>query len=79
MALKDYLNKNFVHDSLGKVEVMAVEENSRTKVIVNVIDRGKGWNETKRKYTGVNISTGWYRGENREFGNIDIVHIKTLK
>lgn len=79
MALKDYLNKEFVHDSLGKVEVMAVEENSRTKVIVKVIDRGEGWDKTKRKYTGVNISTGWYRGENREFGNIDVVHIKTLK
>lgn len=79
MAIKDYLNKEFIHDTLGKVEVIDVEKDSRTKVIVRVIDRGKGWNETKRKYTGVNISTGWYRGENRQFGNVDVVHIKTLK
>lgn len=79
MVIKEYLGKEFVHDSLGKVEVMAVEDNSRTKVIVKVIDRGKGWDETKRKYIGVKVSTGWYRGENRQFGNVDVVHIKTLK
>lgn len=79
MLIRDSIGKTFLHDSLGKVEVMAVEEKSRTKVIVKVLDRGKGWNEEKQKYTGVRISTGWYRGENRQFGNVDVVHIKTLK
>ena len=78
MALKDYLNKQFMQDDLGLVEVISIAPKSRTMVAVKVLDRGKGWNEAKQRYTGVRISTGWYRGENREYENVDTVHINTL-
>jgi len=78
MALKDYLNKRYMHNDLGLIEVISVAPKSRTKVAVKILDRGKGWDENKQRYKGVRISTGWYRGENREYGNVDIVHINTL-
>lgn len=78
MSLKKYLNKEFLHDSLGKVKVVDVVNNSRTRLIVSILDRGKGWSNEAGKYKGVRIKTGWYRGQNREYNNLDVVHKNTL-
>lgn len=79
MAIKDYLNKKFIQDNLGLVKVVSIAPKSRTQVAVKVLDKGKGWDKTKKIFKGVRTSTGWYRGENREYDNVDTVHIKTLK
>ena len=67
------------HDTLGKVSVDSVHKSSRVLVEVTCIDRGKGYNEITGTYKGVKIRTGWYRGENRDFGHKDIAHINQLK
>jgi len=63
-------------------------DNSRTLVEVTCIDRGKGWNGITQNYKGVKShgvdhegkkTSGWERGENKQFGFKDIVHIKTLR
>jgi hypothetical protein len=79
MSLSEKIGKRFTHDTLGKVQVVAVVEKSRTKVQVSILDRGKGYNKKTKKYSGVRNSVGWYRGQNRQYGNVDEVHIKTLK
>tara|TARA_R110000851_G_scaffold330328_2_gene503049 strand:- start:434 stop:697 length:264 start_codon:yes stop_codon:yes gene_type:complete len=79
MTAKESVGKTFAHHNLGTVKVFRVEENSRTKVEVAILDRGKGYDPIKRRYKGYNNSVGWMRGENREFGKMDVVHIKTLK
>lgn len=79
MSLEVYLNKEYMHDNLGLVEVVSIEPKSRTKVAVKILNRGKGFDEKTQRYKGVRISTGWYRGENRQYGDLDIVHINTLK
>lgn len=83
MKPSDFVGKVCIHDQLGRVTVDSVVEKSRTMVNVTVIQRGKGWDEIKQKHTGYNpkgLSGGvWARGENREFGNKDFVHIKTLR
>lgn len=88
MALKDYLNKEYLHDDLGRVEVVSVAPNSRTKVAVKCLDRGEGWCEKTQSYIGVTekyinhrgeTCTSWYKGKNKQYGFVDTVHIKTLK
>jgi len=79
MSLKSKIGKRFEHDSLGKVEIVGVEENSRTKVLVKILERGEGYDESTNKYKGVRTKSGWFRGENKQYGTIDVVHIKTLK
>jgi len=66
------------HQVLGKVCVDRVHAQTRTKVEVTVLDRGKGYNEIKETYTGVKVKKGWYRGENREYGTKHVVHINEL-
>lgn len=73
------IGKTCTHPNLKLVTVDGVHENSRVLVDVTVIDRGKGYNDIKQRYTGIRISTGWYRGENRDFGNKDFVHHHSLK
>ena len=75
---RQLVGKVRTHSQLGKVTVNKVHEGSRVFVDVTVIDRGKGWNKERQAYTGHTNSVGWMRGENREFGNKDTVHIKTL-
>lgn len=79
MAISDIIGKKFTHDDLGNVEVVGVVDNSRTKVLVSILDKGKGYNEKTGTYKGYKNSVGWMRGENREYGNVDEVHFKTLK
>lgn len=73
-----YVGKVLKHPDLGNVTVDSTHEGSRVLVDVSVIDRGKGWNEIKQTYTGHKNSVGWMRGENRQFGHKDVVHINTL-
>lgn len=87
MRTDNYIGKVLNHPQLGKVTVDSKVANSRTMVEVTVIDRGEGWNELKQRYTGVTKhgvdfkgrkTTSWQRGENKQFGHKDIVHINTL-
>jgi hypothetical protein len=66
------------HATLGKVTVDSINNGSRVMVNITVIDRGKGYDEVSGTYKGVRIRTGWYRGENRQFGHKDTAHIKEL-
>lgn len=67
------------HTTLGKVTVDSIHNDSRVMVNITVIDRGRGYDEISGSYKGVRIRTGWYRGENRQFGHKDVIHIKELK
>lgn len=74
-----FVGKIKIHDTLGKVSVDSVHNNSRVLVNITIMDRGKGYNEISGTYKGVRTKTGWYRCQNREFGNKDVTHIKHLK
>lgn len=76
-ASQKYLNKTFTHPELGTIIVDSI--NSRVRVNITCIDRGKGWNEREQRYTGYKNSVGWMRGENRQYLAKDTVHINTLK
>lgn len=76
-------NEKFVgkiksHPVLGKVSVNRVHAETRTKVEVTCLDRGKGWCEITEKYKGVKCKSGWFRGENKGFGTKHVVHINEL-
>lgn len=74
-----YLDKELHCTNIGLVRVIEKVTNSRTKVIVKEIDRGLGYDETKKRYVGVKINYSWYRGENFDYGRIHEVHINELK
>lgn len=59
-------------------EFVRMAENSRTMVVVKDIDRGEGWNENRKRYDGVKINKGWYRGANYSYGEEHTVHISQL-
>lgn len=59
-------------------QIIKMVEGSITKVIVKDIERGQGWCENTRSYKGVNTGSGWYRGENKGFGDELEVHIKDI-
>ncbi|MCK5342975.1 MAG: hypothetical protein KAR20_06205 [Candidatus Heimdallarchaeota archaeon] len=74
------IGKTFDHKKFGKVQVIECVERSQTKVVVEQIDRGRGWDEELQIYTGWKTSTGdWSRGQNYGFGKCDTVHINELK
>ena len=75
---KDYIGKEFAHSRLKKVLVTSAIEGTRVFVDVQCIDKGAGWNETKKRYTGHKNTAGWMRGENREFGTSHRVNINEL-
>lgn len=77
--IEKIIGKKMTHSQLGKVQVKSRKPNSRVIVIVEVIDRGKGWDEKTQTYKGHKNSVGWMRGENRHFGCTDEVHINSLK
>lgn len=76
--LKEYVLKTYTHPVLGKVEVLRVVPKSRTLLEVQVVDKGEGWNQEKKKYTGIRKGSGWVRGQNYDEGHIDEVHHKDL-
>lgn len=77
------INTVMKHDKLGNVLILSKKPNSRTIYNVEQIDRGAGWDDEKQIYTGhsAKFKTGvkWARGENKEFGKLQDVHIKELK
>ena len=80
MKIED-LSKNtlYSHDSYGTVEFLRKEkENSKKMVVVKCVERGRGWDETYKKYTGIKTKCGWYLGKNRYYNQEFIVNIKNL-
>ena len=67
-----------------KGEIVSKVKKSRTKVIVKILERGEGWDDTFKKYTGVSqtnekgIVTGWSRGENHDYKDKVERHIKEV-
>lgn len=53
----------------GLFKVMSQVKGSRTKFICKDIDKGPGWDKDLRRYVGVNVPNGWYRGENYGYGD----------
>ncbi len=41
-------------------------------------DRGKGWNEETKSYTGVKKNNSWCRGQRMDFGKVIECNIKNL-
>jgi hypothetical protein len=74
-----YVGKVYVHKTLGKVTVDNIHESSRVLVDVTSVDRGEGWDEIRQTYKGVKRTNGWFRGENKQFGHKDVVHINELQ
>ena len=72
-----FVGKTFKHPSLGLVIVDSSQ--SRVKVNVTCIDRGRGWDDVKQKYVGYKNSMGWMRGQNQQYLHKDIVHINSLE
>ena len=50
----------------------------RTKLILEDIYRGPGWDESKEKYVGIQKPGGWFRGQNYAFGQEMTIHVKEL-
>lgn len=80
---KPIVNIIMYHPKLGNVLILSKKPNSRTVYSVEQVDRGKGWNEVKQTYTGFKFKLKdgirWNRGENKDFGKVQDVHIKELK
>lgn len=72
------IGKVFYHPDLIKVKVLGRIPKSRTKVEVQVVDRGKGWDEKSQSYKGVKYPNGWGRHQNREYGHKDVIDFRTL-
>lgn len=77
--LDKFVGKNYKHPKLGEVVVLKKIPKSRTKLGVKVVDKGVGWNSSKKSYTGVKKPGGWMRGQNYGEGNIEEVHYEELK
>lgn len=78
MNTKNLIGQIMNHLDLGKVKVVSCINRSRTLVEVEILDKGKGWDEQSQSYKGHTNKIGWMRGENRECGNLDVVHRKEL-
>lgn len=70
--------KQVRHSTGGKYKIIGFTPKSRTMVEIEDIDRGAGWDEDTQTYIGVKTKGGWFRGENKGFGDRHIVHRKTL-
>ena len=62
-----------------KVEFVEMKPKSRTKCLVKLKERGKGWDESTNSFKGINTKTGWIRGERKDFNQVIECHIKNLK
>ena len=52
---------------------------SRTKCLVKLKEKGKGWDESTKSFKGIKSKTGWTRGERKDFNQVIECHIKNLK
>ena len=66
--IKDLIGKEAMLDD-QKVLVLKKVDGTRTKVLVQYIDRGKGWDEKSQSYKGIKTHDGWQRGQNYRYGN----------
>jgi len=73
------LNDIVTINGKGKYEIICQAENSRVRFEVKDIDRGPGWNERTKEYTGIKTSRGWYLGRNYCYGEMYTIHQKFLK
>lgn len=71
-----FVGKTFNHPHYGVVIVDSID--GRVRVNITCIDKGRGWDEIKQRYTGYKNSVGWMRGENKQYLDKDTVHINTL-
>lgn len=78
-ANEKFLDKELLTQHYGLVQVLGTVKDSRVKLRVKEIDRGKGWNEKLKTYTGVKSRHGWVRGENPNFGEIHEIHINEIE
>lgn len=78
--------EKYNHTQLGRVKIIGREEGTVTKLIVESIDRGPGFDKKTESFKGVKrtfikngeVCSNWNRGENREFGTQHVVHKKDL-
>ncbi|MCB1711873.1 MAG: hypothetical protein KDH96_05180 [Candidatus Riesia sp.] len=89
------IGKTMLHPQLGKVEVLSLEPNSRTRVIIKVVQRAKGWDEQQQRYLpvktikpnltkegkeiGKTIHYKKYSNNHSQYGHEDVCHIDELK
>lgn len=87
MDIKKIKGKEAIHPHLGRVLITGSPKRSRVMVNIQCIDRGPGWDDVKERYVGVRASymaqdgrrtRTWYRGENRQYGAEDTVHVNDL-
>ena len=57
-----------------RTQKVLILEKIGTRYKVKDIEQGPGWNEEKRKYTGVKVGNGWMRGQNHCYGQIFAIH-----
>lgn len=76
--IESYQGKELFCNKIGLVKVIERAPKSITRVIVEEIDRGSGYDERTDTYIGVKSKKGWQRGENFDFGKTHEVHIKEL-
>ena len=60
------------------VQFVGMKPKSETICLVKIIDRGKGWNEETKSYTGVKKNNSWCRGQRMDFGKVIECNIKNL-
>ncbi len=73
-------------DGEGIYDIIKFKKGSRSKVIVEDIERGIGWNPKSNKVKGIKYYqkdgttfTGWNSGENLSYGKRYEVHISKIK
>ena len=73
--------KKKIHIGIEKIKVEFVEmkPKSRTKCLVKLKEKGKGWDESTKSFKGIKTKTGWSRGERKDFNQVIECHIKNLK
>ena len=75
MRVSDFIGKQCIHDTLGKVRVDSAPPRSKTQVEITVLQRGKGWDEFsetyKRYFVGSYLQKEGFRSLRWGFTNID--------
>lgn len=88
MKVKDFVGKQAIHSTYGKVWVDSAPPRSKAMVNITVTQRGKGWNDAREIYEKYRDLTLWHANGSRtlrwgytnrdEYGVKDQVHIKSL-
>ena len=67
-----------IQDGERTQKVLIIEKTGRSHYKAKDIERGPGWNEEKRKYTGVKFPNGWMRGQNYCYGEVFEIQKKQI-